>query len=116
LAKRFRRLKPSLTALHTRLVDLRPITEEHYYHPSQQGSWSIKKVLSAIAPELRYDALPGVKDGGMAMESYVEAIAPATSPDRREQIRRELIEYCALGTLAMVKIWEFFSGRALALS
>ena len=23
-------------------------------------------VLSAIAPELRYDALPGVKDGGMA--------------------------------------------------
>jgi uncharacterized protein DUF2779 len=112
LAKRFPRLKPSLTALHARLVDLRPITEEHYYHPSQQGSWSIKKVLSAIAPELRYDALPGVKDGGMAMEAYVEAIAPATSPGRREQIRQELIEYCALDTLAMVKIWEFFSGRA----
>jgi hypothetical protein len=63
--------------------------------------------------ELRYDALPGVKDGGMAMEAYVEAIAPATSPDRREQIRRELIEYCALDTFAMVKVWEFFSGRVL---
>ena len=115
LATRFRKLKPLLMALHARLVDLLPITEEHYYHPSQQGSWSIKKVLSAIAPELRYDALPGVKDGGMAMEAYVEAIAPATSPERREQIRRELVEYCALDTLAMVKVWEFFSGRTPAL-
>jgi hypothetical protein len=94
------------------LVDLRPITEEHYYHPSQQGSWSIKKVLSAIAPDLHYDALSGVKDGGMAMEAYAEAIAPATSSDRYEQIRQELIEYCALDTLAMVKVWEFLSGRS----
>jgi hypothetical protein len=112
LGKRFPRLEPTLMALHARLVDLLPITEEHYYHPSQQGSWSIKKVLSAIAPEPRYDALRGVKDGGMAMEAYVEAIAPATSPDRREQIRQELIEYCTLDTLAMVKVWEFFSGRS----
>jgi hypothetical protein len=114
LAKRFPRLKTRLMALHDRLVDLRPITEEYYYYPSQQGSWSIKKVLSAVAPELRYDALPGVKDGGMAMEAYAEAIAPATLPDRREQIRGELIEYCTPDTFAMVKVWEFFSGRALA--
>jgi hypothetical protein len=92
-------------------VDLLPIAEEHYYNPSQQGSWSIKKVLPAVAPDLRYDALPGVKDGGMAMAAYVEAIAPETAPDRSEQIRRELIAYCGLDTLAMVRVWEFLSGR-----
>jgi len=35
-----------------RLVDLLPVAKGHYYHPSQQGSWSIKKVLPALVPEL----------------------------------------------------------------
>jgi hypothetical protein len=110
LAKKYPKLKPALRALCGRLVDLLPIAEEHYYHPSQQGSWSIKQVLPAVAPDLRYDALPGVKDGGMAMAAYVEAIAPETAPKRREQIRQELIAYCGLDTLAMVRVWEFLSG------
>jgi hypothetical protein len=47
----------------------------------------------------------------MAMEAYVEAIAPGTAPERREQLRQELLNYCALDTLAMVRLWEFLSGR-----
>jgi hypothetical protein len=112
LAKQYPKLKPALMALCGRLVDLLPIAQDHYYHPSQEGSWSIKSVLPAMAPDLRYDALPGVKDGGMAMAAYVEAIAPATSPQRRDQLRQELIAYCGLDTLAMVRVWEFLSGRA----
>ena len=111
LAKRFPKLKRPLHALLKRLVDLLPIAEEHYYHPSQQGSWSIKKVLPAVAPDLRYDALDGVKDGGMAMAAYMEAISPDTTSARKEQIERELREYCALDTLAMIKLWECFAGR-----
>jgi hypothetical protein len=79
LARRFPKLKPALNALLDRLVDLLPIAAEHYYHPRQQGSWSIKHVLPAIAPDLRYDALDGVKDGGMAMTAYMEAISPNTT-------------------------------------
>ncbi len=112
LAKKYPKLKPALLALSGRLVDLLPIAEEHYYHPSQQGSWSIKMLLPAVAPDLRYDALPGVKDGGMAMAAYVEAIAPETAAERREQIRQELNAYCGLDTLAMVRVWEFLSGRS----
>jgi hypothetical protein len=103
-------LKPALNRLLKRLVDLLPIAEEHYYHPSQQGSWSIKNVLRAVAPELRYDALDGVKDGGMAMTAYMEAISPVTSAERRTQIERELQMYCALDTHAMIKLWECFRG------
>jgi hypothetical protein len=109
LANRFKRLKKPLLAINDRIVDLLRIAESHYYHPSQQGSWSIKKVLPAIAPDMRYDALDGVQDGGMAMEAFKEAICPKTSVDRKAEIEKQLLEYCGLDTLAMVKIWELFS-------
>jgi hypothetical protein len=110
LAEQYPTLAPALLALAGRIVDLLTIARAHYYHPGQQGSWSIKQVLPAMAPELRYDALPGVKDGGMAMAAYVKAIARETTPEEREQLRQELIAYCGLDTLAMVRVWEFLSG------
>jgi hypothetical protein len=56
-----------LMAIVSRIADLLPVMREYYYHPAMQGSWSIKAVLPAIAPELDYATLSGVKDGGMAM-------------------------------------------------
>jgi hypothetical protein len=111
LAKRFPRLKKPLAAINKRVVDLLRVAEEHYYHPSQEGSWSIKKVLPAIAPDLRYDALDGVQDGGMAMEAFMEALAASTSPIRKQQIQKQLLAYCKLDTYAMVRIWQCFAGR-----
>ena len=93
------------------MVDLLPIARERYYHPSQQGSWSIKKVLPAVVPELRYDALDGVQDGGMAMEAFIEAIHPDTSAVRKGQIERQLLDYCQLDTYAMVRLWQVFAAR-----
>lgn len=110
LAQRFTALREPLLAIKQRLVDLLPIAQNRFYHPSQQGSWSIKKVLPAIAPELRYDQLAGVKDGDMAMQAYLEAVDPGTTRERKEEIRAQLVSYCALDTLAMVQIWEKFAG------
>jgi len=111
LAARFADLAPALLSINERVVDLLPVARERYYHPGQQGSWSIKRVLPAIAPDLRYDALDGVQDGGAAMHAFLEAIAPDTDPARKRQIERQLRDYCHLDTLAMVRLWEFFSGR-----
>ncbi|WP_294992325.1 DUF2779 domain-containing protein [Sulfuritalea sp.] len=111
LADRFPRMKKALLAITDRVVDLRPIAEQRYYHPKQQGSWSLKKVLPAIVPELRYDALPGVQDGGMAMNAYVEAVSPDTTPARMARIEQELLDYCKLDTYAMVRLWQVFAGR-----
>jgi hypothetical protein len=91
-------------------VDLRPIAERCYYHPSQEGSWSIKKVLPAITGR-GYEELDGVRDGGMAMEAYMEAIEPGTAEERKREIEGELRKYCALDTVAMMRIWTVFSGR-----
>lgn len=111
LAERFPRMRRSLLAINERIVDLLTVAQERYYHPSQQGSWSIKKVLPAVVPDLRYDALDGVQDGAMAMDAYLEAINPGATKARKEQIGRQLHEYCGLDTYAMVRLWQFFSGR-----
>jgi len=62
---------------------------------------------------LRYDDLEGVKDGDMAMEAFLEALSPNTSPSRKSEIERQLLAYCALDTYAMVRLWSVFSGQAL---
>ncbi len=111
LATRYPALSDALLAINTRVVDLLPIARARYYHPSQQGSWSIKKLLPAVVPELRYDALDGVQDGGMAMDAFVEAIHPDTSPERKHQIEQQLLAYCRLDTYAMVRLWQVFAGR-----
>ena len=110
LAQQFPQLKRPLSALIRRLVDLRPIAERCYYHPSQEGSWSIKKVLPALTGR-GYEELEGVKDGEMAMEAYLEAIAPGTAAERKAEIEAELRAYCALDTEAMIDIWRVFSGE-----
>jgi predicted RecB family nuclease len=112
LGERFPDLASRLSTIAARLVDLWPIARRHYYHPSQHGSWSIKAVLPALCPDLSYDALDGVKDGNMAQTAYQEAITPGTTPERKEQLRQQLDEYCKLDTLAMIRIWrEFRSGQ-----
>jgi len=110
LGDRFPALKAELEAVSARVVDLLPIAQDHYYHPSQEGSWSIKKVLPAVVPDLRYETLEGVQDGEAAMGAYREAIDPATETERKAVLHRQLLEYCHLDTYAMVRLWQVFAG------
>lgn len=110
LAEAFPMLRTRLNAVIKRLVDLLPITREHYYHPAMRGSWSIKAVLPTIAPELDYGNLL-VGDGGMAQHAYLEMNSPDTSTRRRKQLRDGLLAYCNQDTLAMVHLAHFLQGR-----
>ncbi len=77
-----------------------------------QGSASIKKVLPALCPnypELDYDAL-NLGNGGDA-SNLLKALAEGTVPsDKIQDLRTDLLAYCKLDTLAMVKIWEVLKG------
>ncbi|MGI9228352.1 MAG: DUF2779 domain-containing protein [Gammaproteobacteria bacterium] len=107
LAARFDDLAEALHAINKRLVDLLPIIREHYYHPEQQGSFSLKYVLPAVAPDLDYSELEGVQDGGMAMDAYAEAIQPDTPAARKQEIEQQLLKYCERDTFALVRLWQF---------
>lgn len=110
LEARFAPLAGRLAAIRERLVDLHPIAQARWYHPAQQGSWSIKALLPTLAPELDHAALDGVQDGRAAQHAYAEAIDPATPAARREALAHQLREYCALDTLALVRVWEVLAG------
>jgi predicted RecB family nuclease len=109
LGQRFPDLAGPLQSIADRLVDLLPIAKAHFYAPSQHGSWSLKAVLPAACPDLSYEALDGVADGNMAVEAYQEAIHAETTPERRAELELQLLAYCHLDTLAMVRLWNVFA-------
>lgn len=47
-----------------------------------------------------------MQDSLAAQQFYLEAIAPTTAPERREEIRQQLLAYCPLDTLGLVKMWR----------
>jgi hypothetical protein len=113
LAERFPRLARPLRAIDGRIVDLWPVARQHYYHPEQHGSWSLKAVLPAVCPDLEYAKLEGVQNGGMAQEAFLEAIAPETPPRRKASLEKQLLAYCALDTFALLRLWSVFSGQSI---
>lgn len=103
LADALPELGPQLRSIAARVVDLLPVTQEHWYHPEQRGSWSIKAVLPTIGSELGYSDLD-VKDGTAAQRAYLEAISPGISEERRLEIYRSLSAYCGLDSEAMIHL------------
>jgi len=101
LAAAFPDLKSALDEIETKIVDLLPVTRDHYYHRDQRGSWSIKAVLPTIAPELSYDDLD-VQHGTAAQAAWFEASRTDTSEERRAELRNGLERYCERDTEAMV--------------
>lgn len=108
LAAVFPDLADHLLAIERNIVDLLvPFQKGWYYRREMGGSFSIKSVLPAIHPgdpELDYHALDGVHNGSEAMSIYPKIQnMPA---EKQEQARKNLLAYCRLDTLAMVKVWE----------
>ncbi len=107
LARRFPDLADPLRALNARLVDLHPVLRRHYYHPDMRGSWSLKKIIPVIAPDLRYDA-GEIQEGNAASAAWLEVRQPGTTAARREALAAELKRYCALDTEGLMRVCQHF--------
>ncbi len=99
------RFEKQLQAVSGRFKDLQEIIKQHYYHPKFYGSFSIKNVLPALLPEMDYKSLK-IQEGSQASFEYLRMIDPATPQDEKEKIKNDLLTYCGLDTLAMVRIRE----------
>ena len=97
-----------LRSIRDHIVDLEvPFKNGWYYKREMDGRSSIKNVLPAICPndpELDYHGLEGVHNGGEAMTIFPKI--QFMEPEEQERARRNLLDYCCLDTLAMVKVWE----------
>ena len=94
-----------LEAIIDRMKDLMiPFKEKWYYVPAMKGSFSIKYVLPALVPSLSYDNLE-INNGSSASSTYAN-LHTLSDLDQINQTRKNLLEYCKLDTLAMVKILE----------
>ena len=106
--RRLARLLPHrqdfLAQVDERTIDLMAPFRSAYVDSRFMGSTSIKKVLPVLCPHLRYDEAQ-VHDGAGAMEAWYEMVSTSDAQRRRE-LRRQLLEYCRLDSLAMIEIWR----------
>jgi len=109
LARHYPDLETALGAIAGRLVDLRPLFEQGYYHPAMRGSWSLKALLPAVLPELSYESLGGIREGTDASSGFLEAIAPGTTEERKRELEVQLRRYCRFDTEALYRLVEAFT-------
>jgi predicted RecB family nuclease len=104
------RIYPDLTdklgALVDRVVDLEAIIRKNFYHPEFHGSTSVKVTLPVLVPGMSYDDFE-IAEGDSASAAFAYlAMGKYKSKKEVEEVRANLLEYCAQDTLAMVKLHE----------
>jgi hypothetical protein len=105
---RYRRRLKNLVNNTRDLAD--PFRKRHLYHWSMKGSFSQKKVLPALVPDLSYEDME-IGDGGMAMLGYLK-MCGSQDPDEVAGLRKALLDYCRLDTLGMVRLFEKLRDKA----
>lgn len=101
----FPKYEKSLQKIIDRMKDLMiPFQQGWYYKPEMRGSYSIKKVLPALVPELSYGDLE-IQEGGTASAVFSQ-MASGKFEEDVEKTRKALLAYCCLDTFAMVKLYE----------
>lgn len=103
LQKKFPYLENKIEDTISRLIDLKIIIENNYYHPDFYGSYSIKNVLPILIPEMSYEDLP-IKNGDEAIAVFSKMVKNDLTIDQVKNLRKQLLDYCYQDTLAMVKI------------
>ncbi|MEK6609190.1 MAG: DUF2779 domain-containing protein [Myxococcota bacterium] len=113
LAEALPHLAVELHDIASRLWDLLPVVRDHVYHPDFGGGFGLKSVLPALVPDLAYDGLV-IADGQTASYELERLLLAGSgmSPEERDRLRADLLRYCEMDTLAMVRLVERLRGLA----
>src|SRR3989339_743711 len=105
MSRDFPEYSKELQHINERLVDLIiPFRKKYYRTETMQGSSSIKKVLPALCPEFSYKELE--IGNGMDASNSFHNLYYCEDKKVIEKTRDNLLKYCHLDTLAIVKIFE----------
>lgn len=97
-------LKDRLEGHAARLFDLERCCQAGtFYHPRFRGRSSIKATLPVLVPDFGYEGL-NIADGDHATAMFAKMARGECSDEEVEKIRRDLLAYCAVDTLGMLKL------------
>jgi Domain of unknown function(DUF2779) len=112
LMRDFPEFAEPIQSIIERLWDLEVIFKQYYFHPDFQGSTSLKKVLPVLIPSLSYESL-AISKGNQAQTVW-EAMILASDPLEQQALINDLLDYCQLDTIAMLKLYEELTSRSLS--
>ncbi len=105
LAEAFPDARAEIEQRVARMDDLiRPFRAWHFWLPEMGGSFSIKSVAPALAPEMSYEGLE-IGDG-LAASLAFERMISGTESAEAARLRAALETYCERDTLAMVQVLQ----------
>lgn len=105
IARDFPEYKERIELLFDRMADLMvPFRRKYLYTPEMNGSYSLKAVLPALILDLSYSDLE-IQEGGTAGITY-ESLYHDNIPESIQKKRENLLKYCEMDTLSMVRILE----------
>ncbi len=105
LAERFPEHREKMEEIIANMADLAlPFRRGYCYRKEMKGSASLKAVLPALVPGLGYDEM-AIGGGQEASAAYVTLLRTDDEAEK-ERIKKALLEYCRLDTLAMVRLVE----------
>ncbi|MDA2922272.1 DUF2779 domain-containing protein [Patescibacteria group bacterium AH-259-L07] len=108
IATRLPETKVFVDSLKERIYDLEDIFRKQYcIHRDFRGGTSIKRVLSALVPELSYKELK-IQGGGDAADTWNKIVTGSFTEAEKEKAINDLKTYCGLDTYAMYSIWCVF--------
>ena len=101
-----------VSSLSVRFVDLLEVFRAMwYYHPSQNGSASLKDVLPALTGT-SYEGLE-IDEGDLASREFMRITFSRVSRRERRRVRRALERYCAQDTRGLIDILAALEGLAV---
>jgi len=104
LASRFPQHAKALLSIDARIWDLHVVFKNHYRHWQFGSRASIKIVLPVLVPDLDH-ADEQISDGGEASLNWI-AMLETDDETVRQKKKQDLLSYCRLDTLAMVRLLD----------
>jgi hypothetical protein len=99
-------LSEKLSRIIERVVNLELVIRKNYYNINFHGRSSIKRILPVLVPEMNYSYLE-IKDGKDAAAAFALMAVGLYDSKKIEKTKYNLLKYCAMDTLAMVRIHQF---------
>lgn len=94
-----------LEYMNNNMFDLETIFHTNYVDFRFLGRTSIKNVLPILEPQFSYKNLE-IQNGTMALYTWGRLILEPNGFENLEKVKKALLAYCELDTLAMVKIYQ----------